>query len=273
MEILQQQISKSPIGIFDSGVGGLTVVKEMLRQLPGEDIIYLGDTARYPYGPRSAEIVRRFALQNARFLMGFGIKLLIVACNTASSVAMDVLKKWISVPIIGVIEPGAKAAVQETKNKKIGVIGTQGTIFSKSYNRAIEGIDNNIRVFGRACPLFVPLAEEGYIDGDVPERIAQHYLTGIVQNGIDTLVLGCTHYPLLKKTIQKVVGDNIHIIDSASSVIFDVKNFLARAKLLNNSKKGDMKIFVTDAPERFEMVGEKFLDGEKIDAVKVELDF
>ncbi len=272
MEILRHDILKSPIGIFDSGVGGLTVVKEMLRQLPGEDIIYLGDTARYPYGPRSAEIVKRFALQNARFLMGFGIKLLIVACNTASSVAMDVLKKWISVPIIGVIEPGAKAAAQKTKNKKIGVIGTQGTILSKSYNRAIEEIDGGIKVFGRACPLFVPLAEEGWLDGKITEGIAQHYLSDIVKNGVDTLVLGCTHYPLLKKNIQKVVGNDVYIIDSASSVISDVKDFLARSNLLNDSEKGEMKIFVTDAVERFEMVGEKFLDGEKIDAVRVEID-
>ncbi|MCD6417712.1 glutamate racemase, partial [bacterium] len=257
MDFLKREIRKMPIGIFDSGVGGLTVVKEMLRHLPGEDIIYLGDTARYPYGPRSPEIVRRFALQNARFLMGFGIKLLIVACNTASSVAMDVLKKWISVPIIGVIEPGAKAAVKTTKNRKVGVIGTQGTISSMSYNRAIKKIDESIKVFGKSCPLFVPLAEEGFLDGDVAEKIAEKYLNEIVGNGIDTLVLGCTHYPLLKKTITKVIGDDIEIIDSASSVVANVKDFLVRYDLMSDNDRGKIRFFVTDSPERFMSVGEK----------------
>jgi len=215
----------APLGIFDSGVGGLTVVKEILNRLPCESFVYLGDTGRYPYGPRSADIVRKFALQNARFLMGFGIKVLIVACNTASSVALDELRKWISIPIMGVIEPGAREAVKSTENGRIGIIGTVGTISSKSYQNAISAIEPAIDVFGKACPLFVPLAEEGWLDGEIPELVAHFYLDELLQKDIDTLVLGCTHYPLLKRTITKVIGGKIRVIDSAKSLIGELKKY------------------------------------------------
>ena len=175
--------AESPLGIFDSGVGGLTVVKEILMQLPGEDFIYLGDTARYPYGPRSVEIIKKFALQNARFLMGFGIKVLIVACNTASSVALDEIKRWIKIPVIGVIEPGAEEALKTTKNGKIGVIGTVGTISSGAYQEAIKRLNPGVSVCGKPCPLFVPLAEEGFTEGEIPEKVAHFYLDELVRQG------------------------------------------------------------------------------------------
>ncbi len=265
--------AKAPLGIFDSGVGGLTVVKEILAQLPGEDFIYLGDTARYPYGPRSVEIIKKFALQNARFLMGFGIKVLIVACNTASSVALDEIKKWIKIPVIGVIEPGAQEAVKTTKNGKIGVIGTVGTISSGAYQRAIKKIAPEVEVFGKPCPLFVPLAEEGFTEGEIPEKVAEIYLAPLLEQGIDTLVLGCTHYPLLMNPIQKVAGPEVKIIDSAGAVVKTVKEFLAAENLLSPQAQGKGRYFVTDSPKRFSEVGARFLNKsyDEIDAEKIDL--
>ncbi|RKZ35268.1 glutamate racemase [bacterium] len=250
----------APLGIFDSGVGGLTVVKEISRHLPQEDIIYLGDTGRYPYGPRSAEIVRKFSLQNARFLMGFGIKVLIVACNTASSVALDELTEWITVPIMDVIKPGARAAVEVTRNGKIGVIGTVGTISSGAYQDIIMRLKPDSKVFTKSCPLFVPLAEEGWLDGEIPEKISRYYLNELQQKSIDTLVLGCTHYPLLKNVIQKVMDENVQIIDSATALVEELKNFLVGENLYSDSNQGQTKYFVTDAPQRFADIGTRFLD-------------
>ncbi|RKZ28767.1 glutamate racemase [bacterium] len=265
--------SDAPLGIFDSGVGGLTVVKEILKQLPNESFIYLGDTGRYPYGPRSADIIRRFALQNARFLMGFGIKVLIVACNTASSVALEELRKWISVPIMGVIEPCAREAVKSTKNGRIGVIGTVGTIASNSYQNAIITLNPNIEVFTKVCPLFVPLAEEGLVDGEITELIAHHYLDGFLEKGIDTLVLGCTHYPLLKKAIAKVMGENIKIIDSAKAIVEELKKYLVDEEILSTGDNKYSRFFVTDAPQRFKIIGTKFLarEIEKIELIQIEI--
>lgn len=265
--------AKSPVGIFDSGVGGLTVVKEVLRQLPGEDFVYLGDTARYPYGPRSVEIIKKFALQNARFLMGFGIKVLIVACNTASSVALDEIKRWIKIPVIGVIEPGAEEALKTTKNGKIGVIGTVGTISSGAYQEAIKRLNPGVSVYGKPCPLFVPLAEEGFTEGEIPEKVAHFYLDELVRQGIDTLVLGCTHYPLLYNPIKKVVGERVEIIDSAGAVVRKVKKFLEEENLLSSREHGTGRYFVTDSPERFARVGAKFLNKKfgEITATKVDL--
>jgi len=265
--------TESPLGIFDSGVGGLTVVKEILRQLPSEDFIYLGDTARYPYGPRSVEIIKKFALQNARFLMGFGIKMLIVACNTASSVALDEIKKWIKIPVIGVIEPGAEEALKTTQNGKIGVIGTVGTISSGAYQDAIKKLNPGVSVYGKPCPLFVPLAEEGFTEGEIPEKVAHFYLDELVWQGIDTLVLGCTHYPLLYNPIKKVVGGKVEIIDSAGAVVRKVKEFLEEENLLSSGEHGTGRYFVTDSPERFAQVGAKFLNKKfgEIKATKVEI--
>jgi len=267
-----RKINDSPLGIFDSGVGGLTVLREVLQQLPGEEFIYLGDTGRYPYGPRSAGIVRKFALQNARFLMGFGIKVLIVACNTASSVALDELRRWLAVPILGVIEPGAREAVRKTVNKRVGIIGTVGTIGSGAYHRAIADIDPDIKVFSTSCPLFVSLAEEGWLDGDIVESIVHHYLDEMSEKDIDTLILGCTHYPLLRELIQKVVGENVQVIDSAYALVRELNELLVQENLLARTKESANRYYVTDAPDKFKKIGQKFL-GKKLDNVNlIEID-
>jgi len=251
--------SGMPIGIFDSGVGGLTVVRAMEEHLPNENLVYFGDTARYPYGTRSPEIVTEFALQNAGLLTSFGIKLLIVACNTASSVAIPILQKNIDVPLIGVILPGAVDAADSTKNGKIGVIATQGTVKSNAYKTAIHNRNSDVSVFSKACPLFVALATEGF-SGDIVQRIAHYYLDELIQEGIDTLVLGCTHYPLLKKDIQEVVGDGVNLIDSADATVKVVKEYLHSNNLINSScNKLPDKFIVSDSPENFMEIGSNFL--------------
>lgn len=257
-----------PVGVFDSGIGGLTVLKEIIRELPVEGTIYLGDTARVPYGMRSAETVIRYSFENAKFLLSKEVKLLVVACNTASSVSLDAIKKSVSIPVIGVIEPGAKAAVKVTRNRKIGVIGTEATVKSDSYAKAIKAIDGSIEVFGVSCPLFVPLVEEGWSEGDIVTLVANRYLEGMKDKGIDTLVLGCTHYPLLKKVIAGVMGDGIKLIDSAVETSKEIKAVL-EVLGLNTGPGGTplREFYVTDSPERFLKVGENFL-GQKIEHIK-----
>jgi glutamate racemase len=253
-----------PIGVFDSGIGGLTVLKEIIKELPHENTIYLGDTARVPYGIRSPETVTRYSLENARFLFSKDIKILVVACNTASSISINAIEKCTSVPVIGVIEPGAKAAVRATKKKKIGVIGTEATIKSSSYTKAIEAIDKDIEIFGLSCPLFVPLAEEGWLEGDIATLIAERYLNKLKDKDIDTLVLGCTHYPLLKKVIAGVMGEGITLIDSAVETSREIRTILE-----SKSKPQELPLrefYVTDSPERFLKVGESFL-GQKIENI------
>jgi len=261
-----------PIGVFDSGVGGLSVVKELFRQLPGEEIIYFGDTARFPYGTRSAERVRAMALQDANFLLGFDVKMLLVACNTASSVAMEYLHENISVPIIGVVRPGAKAAAAATRVRKVGIIGTRATITSGSYQAALHDFDSRIASFGAPCPLFVSLAEEGWTGGEIAEMIAGTYLAGLKAAEIDALILGCTHFPLLRGVIGKVMGDGVALIDSAESTVHDVGEFLEKEGLLRTEPIANHKFMVSDAPERFKEIGDMFIE-EKIDRViKVILD-
>jgi glutamate racemase len=253
-----------PIGVFDSGIGGLTVLKEIIGELPGESTIYLGDTARVPYGIRSAETVVRYSFENTSFLFSRNIKLLVVACNTASAVSLDAIKNRIPIPVIGVIEPGAKAAARATKNKKIGVIGTEATVKSSSYTKAIKAIDESIEVCGLSCPLFVPLVEEGWTEGPVATLVAREYLGGMKEKGIDTVVLGCTHYPLLKKVIAGVLGEGVTLIDSAVETAHEIRTAL---KILGlNREQNDSptrEFFVTDSPERFLKVAEGFL-GQKI---------
>jgi len=260
-----------PIGVFDSGIGGLTVLKEIINELPDEDTVYLGDTARVPYGIRSPETVIRYSLENARFLFSKDIKLLVIACNTSSSISLDTIKNSIPIPSIGVIEPGAKAAVQATRNKKIGVIGTEATIRSNSYTKAIKAIDENIDVFGLSCPLFVPLVEEGWTKGDIVTMVAKRYFEEIryKEKEIDTLVLGCTHYPLLKKVIAGIMGEEVKLIDSGVETAHEIKTLL-KSVGLNREKKGIplREFYVTDSPERFLKVGEKFL-GQKIEHIEV----
>lgn len=258
-----------PIGVFDSGIGGLTVLKEITKEMPNESTIYLGDTARVPYGIRSPETVTRYSLENTRFLSSKDIKLLVVACNTASSVSLESIKKSISVPVVGVIEPGAKAAVRTTKNKRVGVIGTEATIKSSSYAKLIKSLDKDIEVFHLPCPLFVPIVEEGWIDGEIAIMIAEKYLKDMKDKYIDTLVLGCTHYPLLKGVISKVMGDKVALIDSAVEVAKEIRKLLEASDLRNERhENGEMEFYVTDSPERFLKVGELFL-GKRINNIEM----
>jgi len=259
----------APIGVFDSGIGGLTVVKELIRNLPGEDIIYLGDTARVPYGTKSGRTVIAYSHSNSEFLISKGVKLLVVACNTASSVSIPSLRAEFDIPVIGVIEPGAKKAVSVTKTGKIGVIGTPSTINSGAYKSAIENLNPSIEVVSKACPLFVPLADEGWVEGEIIESIAEKYLTPIKETGIDVLVLGCTHYPLLKNTIQKIVGDQITLVDSAQETASQIKHILAKENLLNdNNSRADREFYLTDVSDTFISVAGRFL-GEKIEKIEM----
>jgi glutamate racemase len=261
------------IGIFDSGVGGLTVLKEVVKALPQEDTIYFGDTARVPYGTKSPETVTRYALQVTSFLMERDIKLLVVACNTASAVSLETLEDKFSIPIIGVIEPGAKRAVSVTRSGKVGVIGTSATIQSSAYAKAIKKINGDIQVLTRACPLFVPLAEEGWVDNEVARLTARIYLQELRAAGVDTLVLGCTHYPLLKGIISEVMGDGVQLVDSAEETARTVGQILEESELLRpSSEKGNHHYYVTDVPAGFIRVGNRFLGGRLGDVYQVNLE-
>lgn len=260
-----------PIGVFDSGIGGLTVLSGLRSSLPGENFVYLGDTARVPYGSKSDETVRRYSLEIGSFLSGYGIKLLVVACNTASATALDELKERLDVPVIGVIEPGARAAVEATNSRMVGVIGTEGTIRSGAYFDAIKASNDRVVVFPKACPLFVSLAEEGWTNHEATRLIAEEYLKKLKDHSIDTLLLGCTHYPLLTETIASVMGPEVTLIDSATSTASTVKEVLTREGLLKTDNAGDdrgddngareSRFFTTDSPERFERVGSNFIEG------------
>jgi glutamate racemase len=259
---------KLPIGIFDSGVGGLTVFKEVAGLLPREDIIYLGDTARVPYGTRSPQTIIKYSQDITSFLLRQGIKLLVVACNTSSAVSLPSLKKANDIPVIGVLEPGARRAAEMTQNKRVGVIGTEGTVKSRAYEQAIQGIDQRIKVVSRACPLFVPLAEEGWVENEVARLTAQSYLRPLCEEAIDTLVLGCTHYPLLEGIIREIMGDGVCLVNSAQETAKEVQRVLEEEKLIAPGKKNESYTFyVTDNAERFIRVGERFL-GRKLRSVK-----
>ena len=247
------------IGVFDSGVGGLTVVKELIRQLPGEDIVYFGDTARVPYGIKSKETVIRFSIENILFLLKQDVKLICVACNTVSSLALPVIKNHFRVPIIGVITPGVREAVYATHNKRIGVIGTSGTIKSRAYEIEIKQLDPSVKITAVACPLFVPFAEEGWLDGNAVLEVANTYLKPLKDSGVDTVILGCTHYPLLKQVIKKVLGDNVTLIDSAKQVAIEVKKILSSESICNQKHKGRHKFYVSDNPEWFSSLAGRFL--------------
>jgi glutamate racemase len=257
-----------PIGVFDSGIGGMTVVRALTHHLPHENIVYFGDTARVPYGPKSPQVVREYALQDTEVLLQHDVKFIVIACNTVSAVALDVVQKRAKVPVVGVILPGAEAAAQATKNKRIGVIGTVGTIFSKAYTNAIRQIDSGIKVFDQPCPLFVPLAEEGWIDHKATELIAKEYLFPLTLEKIDTLVLGCTHYPILRDIIGKVLHQSVTLIDSGEATAFVVRSMLADLKLNNTSTlKPNLQFFVSDVPHKFTEIGERFL-GTKLGKVQ-----
>ena len=255
-------MNSSPIGVFDSGVGGLTVFRALEQAVPNESLVYYGDTARVPYGTRSAETVVRYSIEAAQFLRGHDIKMLVVACNTASSVALDPLAAVAGVPVIGVIEPGARRAAESSVTGRIGVIGTRATIKSQAYPTRIRELHPEANVLSRPCPLFVPLAEEGWTDGPITKQIAQHYLAPFRQAGVDVLVLGCTHYPLLRGIIDEVMGQNVQLVDSAESVAADVATCLeSTPELAADPSAGapEHHFFVTDAPGPFQQVAERFL--------------
>lgn len=263
---------KRAIGVFDSGVGGLTVLKEIVARLPGEELIYLGDTARVPYGTKSPRTVLRYALESAAFLVQQQVKLLVVACNTASSVALPALEEQFKLPVVGVIEPGARKAVAVSRNRRIGVIGTEGTIKSGAYARAIRELDSDIEVFSVPCPLFVPLAEEGWADHPVAHQVAAEYLTPLLDRGIDTLVLGCTHYPLLKATLHRVLGPEVALVDSAEETALSVAKRLGERDLHRSIPPAEPRFFVTDVPTRFEKVGGAFWGRALPHVEQIELD-
>ncbi|SNB47886.1 glutamate racemase [Geobacter sp. DSM 9736] len=261
------------IGIFDSGVGGLTVLKEIMKTLPQEDTIYFGDSARFPYGTKSPDTIVRYSHEIAAFLSHRDIKLLVVACNTASAMALESLKQQYDMPIVGVIEPGARRAVTVTRTGRVGVIGTEGTIRSGAYTKAIKRMNPEVEVLTRACPLFVPLAEEGWVDNDVARLTANRYLQGLKEEGVDTLVLGCTHYPLLKGIISEVMGEGVTLVDSAEETARTVAEILrGRALLRPSAERGNHHYFVTDVPAGFIRIGNRLFGGKLGDVFQVSLD-
>jgi glutamate racemase len=259
--------SDAPIGVFDSGIGGLTVVHELMRQLPRESIIYFGDTARVPYGPKSPETVRRYSREIASFLVEQGVKAVVVACNTATAHALPTLRGELPVPVVGVVDPGARAAVAGSACGRIGVIGTMGTINSGAYERAIRAITPDATITTRACPLFVPLVEEGWLDHDATRLVAREYLAPMASANVDALVLGCTHYPLLKPLIAATLGERVRLIDSAEETAAETGRVLDRlGARANGGATPCYRFIASDAPEQFLRLGQRFL-GEAIQSV------
>ncbi len=260
---------EKPIGIFDSGVGGLTVFRAIEKLLPNESLIYLGDTARIPYGTRSVETVRRYSLEDAAFILAKDIKAIVIACNTVSALAADFLRERYAIPIIGVIRPGARRAAEQTRAGHIGVIGTEATVASGAYQRAILHCNDRLTVSSVACPLFVPLAEEGWTDHEVTRLVAQEYLASLRAEGVDTLVLGCTHYPILRPVIERVMGESVVCVDSSAAVADEVAQQLQRLSLARiGAEPRSESFYVTDSAARFRRVAELFL-GRPLESLEV----
>ncbi|MBI2019132.1 glutamate racemase [Candidatus Daviesbacteria bacterium] len=267
-----RNMKNNPIGIFDSGIGGLTIVKEIIKALPFESIIYLGDTARVPYGPRSKEVIAKFAKELAQFLLKRDVKCLVVACNTISATSLEEIVKISPVPVIGVVEPTIEAAVKTIRGKKIGVIGTAGTINSGVYEDKIGKLNKSIKVSVGACPLFVPLAEEGLGNHKATKIIAEGYLRGLKKKKIDTLILGCTHYPVLAATIQQIMGKQVKLVDSAKPTAQKLKQLLTEKELVTENRSPEYRFFVTDAPEKvIEVAGRFFGKGLDGNLAKINL--
>jgi len=263
----------APIGIFDSGIGGLTVVKRIISMLPNENIVYFGDTARVPYGSKSNSTVVEYATQDAQFLINKNVKLIIVACNTASSVALDTLQNKYDIPIIGMIEPGSKLALEKTKNGRIGVIGTNSTINNKAYSEQLNELDKGLKIIEKSCPLFVPIAEEGWLDHEATKLIAMEYLQDFIDADVDTLILGCTHYPLLAETIQKIMGESVSLIDSGFAASLQVENYLEGRGVRNDSVQlGTKQFYVSDLPNKFKSIAERFLGSEVNQIKKIDVE-
>jgi len=257
-----------PIGVFDSGIGGLTVLRSLLKELPSESFVYFGDTARVPYGNKSPETVLKFSRENVTFLLNEGVKFVVVACNTASAEAVPILRDECPVPIVGVIEPGVRAAIKMTKSHKIGIIGTPGTIRSEAYQNGIRSLSPNAIVTAHACPLFVPLVEEGWTDTHITEMIAKEYLGDYHDQSIDVLVMGCTHYPLLRDVIGRVLGPEVALVDSAVETAREVRTRLRSDGLESDSKEHELSIYLSDIAPNFREVGERIL-GRSIHDVRL----
>ena len=252
----------APVGVFDSGVGGLTVAREIMRQLPNENLVYFGDTARVPYGSKSRDNIIRYSRQIIHFLKTKGVKAIVIACNTASALALDVVREESDIPIIGVVEPGARAALQITQTKKIGVIGTEATVQSAMYGKIIKGLEPTVSVIGKACPLFVPLVEEGFAKHKVTEEIIDYYLASMKESDIDSLILGCTHYPLLRSRIRAYLGDKIQLVNPAYETAMDLKYILKESGMENAGKEGEhatYSFFVSDAADKFKQFANSIL--------------
>lgn len=252
----------APVGVFDSGVGGLTVAREIMRQLPNENLVYFGDTARVPYGSKSRDNIIRYSRQIIHFLKTKGVKAIVIACNTASALALDVVREESDIPIIGVVEPGARAALQITQTKKIGVIGTEATVQSAMYGKIIKGLDPTVSVIGKACPLFVPLVEEGFAKHKVTEEIIDYYLASMKESDIDSLILGCTHYPLLRSRIRAYLGDKIQLVNPAYETAMDLKYILKESGMENAGKEGEhatYSFYVSDAADKFKQFANSIL--------------
>lgn len=251
-----EDVCQAPIGVFDSGVGGLTVAREIMRQIPNERIVYFGDTARVPYGSKSKEVVTRYSRQIIRFLRTQNVKAIVIACNTASAMALEEIEKEIDIPIIGVVRPGAKVAADATHNGKIGVIATDATIGSNVYSEYIQQINPNVQVIGKACPLFCPLIEEGLLKDPVTDEIAMRYLTELIDIDIDTLILGCTHYPLIRSTVGKIMGEKVTLVNPAYETARELKELLMAEHILNETKVGlgtnKYQFFVSDGAKKFQ---------------------
>lgn len=243
----------APVGVFDSGVGGLTVMREIVRHLPEEDIVYFGDTARVPYGSKSRKTIIRFSEQIIRFLMTKDVKAIVIACNTASALALDTVREEFDIPVLGVVVPGARAAVEATQRRKIGVVGTDATVNSGMYTKIIQGMDPGIQVIEKACPLFVPLVEEGFKEHIVTQEIIEYYLESMRKSDIDAMILGCTHYPLLRSKIRAYMGDGIQIVNPAYETAMDLKKLLAERGLTNDRAEGKSRyeFYVSDTAEKF----------------------
>ena len=262
-------MDKRPIGVFDSGLGGLTVVRELRRRLPREAIVYFGDIARLPYGTKSSAQIRRFSVENTEFLLGKRVKALVIACNSSSSAAYRLLKRRYALPVVSVIEPAAEEALRKTRSKIIGVIATAATIESRVYETALKIRDPKVRVVSQSCPLFVPLVEEGWLNGGVTERVIERYLQSLVKQHIDTLILGCTHYPILREAILGFVGPRVTLIDSAVPTVCRLAALLKEKGLeAARTQPARFDIYTSDLPRNFIPVGEKFL-GEKLPKIRV----
>ena len=272
----QEELCDAPIGVFDSGVGGLTVAREIMRQIPNEKIIYFGDTARVPYGSKSKETITKYSRQIVRFLREQKVKAIVAACNTASAYALEEIEKEVEIPIIDVVKPGAKAAVEVTGNGRIGVIGTEGTIGSHIYSTYINQINPEVTVLGKACPLFVPLVEEGLWQDPVTEEIARRYLGELTDSDIDTLILGCTHYPLIRSTVGKVMGEKVTLVNPAYETARELKELLAAENLLNGKPQelgsNRYRFYVSDMADKFQIFANSILKYGILSAKKINIE-